>query len=1078
LWQRELLGELSDAESVVSRQLAYWREELRDLPEQLMLPFDRPRPRVASYRGKTTVFAITSELRSAVEELARREGATESMVLQATLAVLLTKLGAGKDIPIGSPIAGRTDEALSELVGFFVNTWVLRAEVDEAASFREILRQVKEKALTAYVNQDAPFELLVELLNPIRSTAHHPLFQVSLAFQNNELSAIRLSGVDITPYDGRDGNARFDLLFNIAADSSTSMEGGGYTGFVEYATDIFDANTVATMTERYILLLGQVVARATDAVCDLSILLSTEQDDLLALGRGPVRANSTPRPDTTDRIHRLARTAPDAVAVVAAGVELTRGQLDRDAGLLAGELIARGVGVDDVVAVIVPRSPYWIVAVLGIWRAGAAYAPLDPTNPVGRNRDLMRDSGVRCVVTVRELTDTYHGDLPTIVIDGLMSSAPTVAPPELVALPRQRLAYVIFTSGSTGRPKPTAVHVEGYENTLDWYEQELADAGATVFVASSPSFDLTQKNVWVALRTGRLLTLAAPEFDAVAIVRSLSEYSGVITNLAPSAFGALVDAGIYDVLDSSSTVVLGGESISAGALPASDDRAPVLVNSYGPTEASDVVASYRLDGALDRYRHQPIPIGNAIPDVSVYILDKNLALRPRGVVGELYVGGSGVGRGYVGYAALTATRFIADPYGRRGGRLYRTGDLARWGTAGTIEYHGRVDDQVKLRGIRIEPGEIEAVLLADRRVSRAAVVVRNDRAGDQRLVGYVVAAEQAVVDVTDLRRTLSGELPAHMVPSLLMVVDDIPLTSNGKLDKRALPVPELVSDAVGQAPRTESERVVAGLFAELLGLPFERLGIHDNFFDLGGHSLLATRLISRIRTELAVEIPIRALFDAPSITGLADRITSGAAVRSAVSVRERPELLPLSFAQQRMWFIHRFEGPAATYNLPVAWRLEGVVDVAALADAVGDVVARHESLRTVFHEIAGIPFQVVLPVRDAEVPFSVESVGADDTEVLVARVSAYEFDLASELPVRVSVFGCGVDEWVLVLVIHHIACDGWSLVPLARDLSVAYAARCAGRAPVWDGLPVQYVDYALWQRELLGELSDAESVVS
>ncbi|MEV0031501.1 amino acid adenylation domain-containing protein [Nocardia sp. NPDC050793] len=1078
LWQAELLGPVSNPTSLLAEQVSYWRHELAGLPEQLALPTDRTRPRVASHRGGLVEFLVGGETRVSVEGLARREGVTVSMVLQAGLAVLLYRLGAGEDIAIGSPIAGRTDEALADLVGVFVNTWVLRTSLRAGASFADVLAQVKTKALAAYSNQDVPFELLVELLNPPRSTARHPFFQVALTFENNTLPVTDFAGLRAEWLPVSTRTARFDLFFGILdAPVADGTAGAGWSGFVEYSTDLFDRETVELMAARFVELLRQAALRPRLSVDALDVLVGVERAELLALGKGPV----TPEPgfDFVEQVANQARTAPREPAVIAPDAELDRGALDQAADLLARQLADLGVGVETVVALIIPRSVWYVVAVLATWRTGAAYAPIDPAHPVDRIMGMIADSGARCVVTVREWARTHSVELPTFVIDepGTAPSPQATALPQMSALPKQRLAYVIFTSGSTGRPKPTAVHAEGFANTLGWYQRELGDIGdGAMFIASSPSFDTTQKNIWVALLTGRPILLADPHFDPARIVRQLATHRVAVTWISTRAFGALVEADTAAVLARLDAVVLGGEPISIENLAGFDGGGPRFANGYGPTETADVAAFHWLDADRERYRRQPVPLGTPIANTRLHVLGADLRPVPRGVVGELYIAGPGVGRGYAGYPALTAQRFVADPYGHAGDRMYRTGDLARWRTDRTIEYQGRVDDQIKLHGIRVEPGEIEAALLRRRQVAAAAVTVREHRPGDQRLVGYVVQARDATLDVHRLRRALARELPAQLMPAALVAVDRIPLTPNGKLDRAALPAPDFESEAAYRAPRTRHEETVADLFAEVLGV--QRVGIDDGFFALGGHSLLATRLVSRIRAVLGVEVPIRTVFEAPTVAELIERLDSAAVVRPVLAPMPRPDRIPLSFAQRRLWFWSRFEGASATYNVPLVLGLSGPVDADALVAAVRDLVVRHESLRTVFVEEDGVPFQRVLPATEAVCEVAVLAVDAADVPAVVDDQVSYCFDLAAEIPVRCTILRCGDDEWLLVLLVHHIAADGASMAPLARDLATAYRARSRRREPKWTPLPVQYVDYTLWQAELLGSESDPASVLA
>ncbi|WP_433665345.1 non-ribosomal peptide synthase/polyketide synthase [Nocardia sp. CA-128927] len=1089
LWQQELLGSSTDPGSVVSQQFEYWRGELDGLPEQLRLPTDRPRPRVASYRGDMVVHRVDPEIRSAVERFAEREGATVSMVLQSAFAVLLFKLGAGEDIPIGSPIAGRTDDALTDLVGFFVNTWVLRTAVTPEASFTDIVGQVRAKALAAYENQDVPFELLVELLNPARSAAHHPLFQVLLSFQNNTAPTLELSGVEFEPYALDAVTSQFDLTFNIGDDRTNGHAAAAWNVYAEYATDLFDRSTIEAMVARLVRILRYVVSDP-DALVGSIDILDTDERELVLHRWNDTTVPVDPAVTVAELFQAQVVQAPDAVAIVCGDTEVTYRELDARANGLARVLVSRGVNADGVVAVALPRSVELIVALLGVLKAGGAYLPIDPAYPSDRLAFVLGDATPVVVVTDRGTADTLpHNAIPHLYLDARdVPDRSELAP--VVAVGPQNLAYVIYTSGSTGIPKGVGI---SHRNVVNLVAQAWsADPDDRVLLHSSIAFDASTYEIWPALCGGATLVVAREQrSDLGEITRLVATRSVTKMFATPPLLSALVDhvESLTDnPFESLRQVNTGADTLTSALVDALKTKCGIarIDNLYGPTEATVDVTAYAVP---DEAMGAVVPIGSPVANTRVFVLDSWLVPVPIGVPGELYVAGAQLARGYHGRAGLTSARFVADPFDPTGGRLYRTGDVVRWTSDGVLEFAGRVDDQVKIRGFRVEPGEVETALAQHPSVSQAVVVAR-DTGGGKQLVGYVVADRASSVDGNghsgrngldgaheldggDVRRFAAERLPDFMVPAVVLVIDSVPLTASGKLDRGALPVPELRSSVAYRAPGTIQEQMLAALFAEILG--HDRVGIDDSFFALGGHSLLATRLVSRIRVVFGVEVPIRTVFDAPTVAQMVTRLGDRTRLRPALLARHRPDVVPLSFAQRRLWFVHRLEGPSATFNIPVAVRFRGV-DLAALTGAIGDVVARHESLRTVFVEADGVPSQRVLD--SVEVPVTVSEVDPAEVDAAVTAAARYGFDLSSEIPIRADVFQCGDDECVAVLLIHHIAGDGWSMTPLSRDLAMAYMARLQGRPTGWEPLPVQYVDYTLWQQELLGSDADPDSLLS
>ncbi|MFF3334803.1 amino acid adenylation domain-containing protein [Streptomyces sp. NPDC002888] len=1067
LWQRELLGDESDPDSRLSRQVAHWREALAGVPEELALPVDRPRPAVGSYRGHRVPLEVPAEVHAKLAELALAEGVTPFMVLRSALAVLLARLGAGDDIPIGSAVAGRADSALDDLVGFFVNTLVIRTDLTGDPSFRELLARGQDTALSAFEHQDVPFEKLVEELAPTRSMARHPLFQVMLNLQNNTAAVLELPGLRVEVATTNVHGAKLDLEVDCWETFDEAGRPAGLRGSLTVAADLFEADSARSLSERLLRVLEQLVADPSAPVSTVEVLDPAERERLL-LEWGGAAAGTEQSALLPELFAAQATRTPEATAVVFEGVAVSYAELDARANRLARHLAGSGVGAGSVVGVCLERGVELVVALLAAVKAGAAYLPLDPEYPAERLAYVLEDATPVCVVTSAECAPV----LPEGVVR-VLAGDPAVAgldggPLGTVVRP-QDAAYVIFTSGSTGRPKGVVVpHAALAAHLRGAGERAPLSGGDRLVAVTTVSFDIAALELFLPLVSGASVVVASRDAvrDPAALLELVVSSGATVVQGVPSLWRGVLEAGPWPA---SVRVLVGGEALPGELAARLTATGAQVVNVYGPTEVTVWATSAPVSD------EGPVVIGRPFTGVRAYVLDERLRPVAPGVAGELYLSGAQVARGYLGRPGLTAERFPASPY-EPGVRMYRTGDLARWTPDGQLECLGRADDQVKVRGFRIEPGEVETVLAAHDAVAQAAVVAREDVPGDVRLVAYVVPRAGAAVDGAQLRAHAGLSLPAYMVPSAVVVLDALPLTANGKLDRKALPAPEHTSGA-GRGPATVQEELLFGAFAQVLGLP--QVGVDDDFFALGGHSLLATRLVSRIRAVLGVELPLRALFETPTVAGLANRLADAAAARPALTAGGRPERVPLSFAQRRMWFIGQLEGPSPTYNIPVTVRLTGTVDPQALDAALRDALARHELLRTVFAVAEdGEPYQRIIPVEDLEWELSVVPVAPQELDASVAEAAGHLFDLASEVPIRAWLFSTAPDEHVLAVVVHHIAGDGWSWAPLARDLSVAYAARSAGGVPQWEPLPVQYADYALWQRELLGEVGDPESPLS
>ncbi len=825
-----------------------------------------------------------------------------------------------------------------------------------------------------------------------------------------------------------------------------------------------DVRNLAARLERVLV---AMTADPTRRLSSIDVLDAGEHARLDGIGNRAVLARPAAPVSVSVLFAEQVGRTPEAVALVCEGRSLTYRELEEAANRWAHLLAGRGVGPGGCVGLLLSRSAQAIVAILGVLKTGAAYLPMDPGLPAARIGFMVADAAPTAVITTADLADRLDG-LDVVVVDvddPAVESQPSTAPP---APDPEDIAYLIYTSGTTGMPKGVAITHHNLTQLL-----ESLDAGlppGQVWTQCHPyAFDFSVWEIFGALlRGGRLVVVpevvaGSPDDFHALLVR---EQVSVLTQ-TPSAVGVLSPEGL-----GSAALLVGGEPCPVEVV---DRWAPgrVMINAYGPTETTVYAA---MSAPLRAGSGAP-PIGSPVAGAALFVLDGWLRAVPAGVVGELYVAGAGVGVGYVGRVGLTGSRFVACPFGGAGApgmRMYRTGDLVCWGVDGQLVYVGRADEQVKIRGYRIELGEVQAALAAVAGVEQAVVIAREDRPGDKRLVGYVTGT----VDPAGIRSALAERLPAYMVPAAVVALDTLPLTPNGKLDTRALPAPEYTAGEY-RAPASAIEEILAGIYAQVLGV--ERVGVDDSFFDLGGDSLLAMRLIAAVNTGLDTGLAVRTVFDAPTIAELAPRIGGDGGRRKPLVAVERPAVVPLSFAQSRLWFLNQFEGGVATYNMPTALRVSGALDVEALGAALDDVIARHESLRTIFPDIGGVPFQEVVPAGAGmwrRGGAAVVSLPEQDVAGELVALAGYRFDLSTEIPIRAQIYSVGPERHVVGFVLHHIAFDGWSIAPMVSDLSEAYRSRRQGEAPQWTPLPVQYADYTLWQQDWLGVESDPDSVIA
>nr|WP_244172052.1 non-ribosomal peptide synthetase [Myxococcus virescens] len=1079
VWQREWLqGE------VLESQLAWWKEQLQGASQALELPTDKPRPAVQTFRGASRDVQWPRDLWESVKMLAHREGATPFMVLLAAFQMLLSRYSGQDDLCVGSPIANRTRAETEGLIGFFVNTLVLRARLAGNPTFRELLAQVRERTLGAYAHQDIPFERLVEELKPDRDLSRSPLFQVMFILQNTPTVELHLPGLTLAGMDGDSRTSKFDLTLELTETPQ------GLSVSAVYNSDLFEPVTMDRLTGHLRVLLEAAVQTPDARLGELPLLGAVEQRRLL------VEWNDTRSEFVPSTIQALfeaqAAKTPEALAVVAEDSRLTYEALNRRANQLAHHLRSLGVGPDVPVGLYLDRSASAVVGLWGILKAGGAYVPLDVTFPVERIRSVLADAGAQVLVTQAALAEVLRWDAGRVVrLDADASSLleRSERNPEPSAAP-ENLAYVIFTSGSTGRPKGVAIehrqlvhYVEGVSRRLDLPE------GASFASVSTLAADLGHTAVFPTLCQGGALQLVSRECasDPSALAALFEREAVDCLKIVPAHLQALLASGKPERVLPRQRLVLGGDVSDWALVDRVHELSPDLVvfNHYGPSETTVGVLTLQVERGPQGRASASVPLGRPIPNARVYVLDAYLRPVPVGIPGELCIGGRTVGRGYLGRVDLTAERFVPDAYADEpGARMYRTGDRARLLEDGRVEFLGRMDDQLKVRGYRVELGEVDAALERHPSVRESVVVAHESGTDGKRLVGYAVPKPGHTLEADALRDFVGRTLPDYMVPQALVVLEALPLTPNGKVDRKALPVPgfQPVDAEAFVAPRTATEERLAGLFSEVLGL--DRVGIHSGFFELGGHSLLATQAISRIRGAFGVELPLRDLFEAPTVAALAERVDRW--VRAGAGFAAPPlkpragmtSVLPLSFAQQRLWFLEQLAPGSAFYNVPAVVKVSGPLDVAALERSFDALVRRHESLRTTFRADGGTPVQVIAPV--GQVVFTVEDLsGLPDAEQEAQRRADVEalrpFDLAKGPLLRTLLLRLGEREHVLVLMMHHIVSDGWSMGVLVREVAALYEAFSQGRPSPLPELAVQYPDYAVWQREWLkGEVLEAQ----
>lgn len=1041
----------------------FWLDRFADAPEVVSLA-DRA-PRTSNSFLRHTAYLPPSDV-NALKEAARYFSGSWHEVMIAVSAVYVHRMTGSEDVVLGLPMMGRIGSASLNVPAMVMNLLPLRLTVSSSMSFSELIQQISREIRSIRRHHKYRHEELRRDLKLIGE--NHRLFGPQINLMPFDY------GLDFAGVRGTTHNLSAGPVDDLSINVYDRTDGSGLRIDVDANPEVYSESDIKLHQQRILQLLQTASAGEDMLIGQMELLLPEEKEKVIS--KWNETAKSEKLVSLQDMFEKQAVLTPERIALMCDDIQVNYRKLNEEANRLARLLIEKGIGPEQFVALALPRSPEMVASMLGVLKTGAAYLPLDPEFPADRISYMLEDAKPSCIITTEEIAASLPDDLavPELVLDQAVTQEiiKRYSPENQdVSVSLDHPAYIIYTSGSTGRPKGVVVTQKSLSNFL-LSMQEAFSLGEEdrLLAVTTVAFDISALELYLPLISGAQIVIAKKETirEPQALAQMIENFDINIMQATPTLWHALVTSEPEKLRGL--RVLVGGEALPSGLLQELQDLHCSVTNLYGPTETTIWSAAAFLEEGL---KGVP-PIGKPIWNTQVYVLDNGLQPVPPGVVGELYIAGTGLARGYFHRPDLTAERFVADPYGPPGTRMYRTGDQARWRADGSLDYIGRADHQIKIRGFRIELGEIDAVLANHPHIEQAAVVVREDQPGDKRLAAYVVA--DAAIDTAELRRYMRASLPDYMVPSAFVEMDELPLTPNGKLDRKALPAPDFSTSVSDRAPRTPQEEILCDLFAEVLGLA--RVGIDDSFFELGGHSLLAARLMSRIREVMGAELGIAKLFDEPTVAGLAAHLDLAQSACPALQRAERPEKIPLSFAQRRLWFLHCLEGPSPTYNIPVAVRLSGELDQGLLKAALYDLVCRHESLRTIFPESQGTSYQHILDADRACPELHVTEIAEKELSDRLAEAVRYSFDLAAEPAFRAELFVIGPDEYVLLLLVHHIVGDGWSLTPLTRDLGTAYAARCHGRSPEWAPLAVQYADYALWQQELLGNEDDPNSLIA
>ncbi|MEO1375475.1 MAG: amino acid adenylation domain-containing protein, partial [Cyanobacteria bacterium J06635_10] len=1068
VWQRQWLqGE------VLKSQISYWRKQLADAPRVLDLPTDYPRAAIRKFQGATYSFELSEKLSVALNTLSQQQKSSLFMTLLASFQILLWRYTGSEDIVVGSPIANRNRDEIKELIGFFLNTLVLRTNLAGNPSFEELLFRVREMTLGAYAHEDLPFEFLVDELQPQRSLSYTPLFQVGFVLQNAPVSTFELPGLTLNSLSIPNTNADFDLNLDI-----TERINQIYCN-LHYNANLFEASTIERMAGHFQTLLEAIVTNPQQRLSELPLLTESEQDQLLR------EWNNTEAEYPLLCVHELfeaqVEKTPLSVAVVFEDQQLTYRELNIKANQLAHHLRSLGVKPEVLVGICVERSLDMVIGLLAILKAGGAYVPLDPSYPQERIAFILEETQAPVLLTQASPMETIPQHQGQVVcLDTDWHFIAQQSQDNLFSeLTPENLAYIIYTSGSTGKPKGVQIPHIALSNFLHSMKQAPGLTNEDILLAvTTYSFDIAALELFLPIIVGARVVIANREIvsDGMQLSAKLMDSKATVMQATPATWQLLLAAGWNG--NRQLKILCGGEALPAPTASKLLERCDSLWNMYGPTETTiwSAASQVKTDSRL-------VTISQPIANTQLYILDKYNQLVPVGVVGELHIGGNGLSRGYFLRADITAEKFISHPYAKNiGERLYKTGDLARYLPNGEIEYIGRVDYQVKLRGFRIELGEIEAVINQFPGVRESVVVLREDRINSQTLVAYLVPQVHQMVVFRELQEFLGLKLPNYMIPGAFVTLESLPLTPNGKIDRKALPKPDLtLKSSANNLPSTPIENLLAGIWTEVLGI--DGIGVDQNFFDLGGHSLIATRVISQIRQVFQVELALRCLFEKPTIAQLAEEIEKAIQVGLGTEkldierIERSPGLssslqLPLSFAQQRLWFLDQLEPNNPNYNIFHGVRIQGLLNMAALKQSFEAIVQRHEALRTSFQTVDSQPIQIIVPNLDFSIPIiDLSEYSQEQQEQEIHRLAKQEvqkpFDLSQCPLLRVTALKLDIQEHIILLSMHHIVSDAWSMGILVEELTTLYPSFCTGKPLPLAELPIQYGDFAVWQRQWL-----------